>query len=337
VAPVRLGATERVGRSRGARELQLGAASRSCRRPPPSARWKLQRGLEAGNEPWTHTTVIDDTSYWGVRPPWWQVSDFRSVSGGLVHAVYMRDFDDPGADIKRRWLLRPAFELTLLTAVATLAGTLLFGAQKAAGLSWVDGAARSVVPLHVHPWINRLMTEITSLGGEIYLLLAFSGLALWSYRTRGNRWARFFSLVMVGALALDNLVKPLVGRPRPILDQLVGARGASFPSGHATATTALLLALGYYLASGRAPGVRKWIWATALLGSVLMAVTRVYLGVHWPTDAIAGIVFGAAWTVMCARSQEVTNGVRVALRAPRRWTPRARLVLTILALGGFAL
>jgi membrane-associated phospholipid phosphatase len=248
---------------------------------------------------------------------------------------YMRNYDDPGAHGKGRWLLRPTFELTILTAVAALTGTLVFGVQKAAGLSWVDGAARSVVALHVHPWINRLMIEITSLGGEIYLFLAFCALALWSYRTRGGPWARFFTLVMVGALALDNLVKPLVGRPRPILDQLVGGRGASFPSGHATATTALLIAVGYYLASGRAPRVRTSIWASALLGSVLMGVTRVYLGVHWPTDVIAGMVLGAGWTVMCARSQEVTKGLTLASRAPGTWTARARLVLTMLALGGF--
>jgi undecaprenyl-diphosphatase len=249
----------------------------------------------------------------------------------------MRNLHDPSAHGKGRWLLRPVYELTLLTAVATLGGMLLFGAQKAAGLSWVDGAARSVVALHVHPSINRLMAGITSLGGEIYLFLAFCALALWSYRIRGGPWARFFTLVMVGALALDNVVKPLVGRPRPILDQLVGGRGASFPSGHATATTALLFAVSYYLASGRSPRIRTYIWTTAIAGSALMAVTRVYLGVHWPTDVIAGVVLGATWTVMCARSQEVTKGSPLVARAHRSWTPRARLVLTTLALGGFAL
>jgi membrane-associated phospholipid phosphatase len=249
----------------------------------------------------------------------------------------MRNINYGGVQGKGRWLLRPTVELTLLSAVATLGGMLLFGVQEATGVSWVDGAARSVVSLHVHPSINRLMIGITSLGEEIYLFLAFSALALWSYRTRGAPWPRFFSLVMVGALALDNLVKPLVGRPRPILDQLVGGRGASFPSGHATATTALLLAVGFYLASGKTPRVRTCIWITAFLGSVLMAVTRVYLGVHWPTDVIAGLVLGAAWTVMCARSQEITKGLTFLSRAHRTWAPRARPVLTILALGGFAL
>jgi membrane-associated phospholipid phosphatase len=235
-----------------------------------------------------------------------------------------------------RRLVRPAFELTALIAIAAFAGTLVFAMQKASGPSWMDEAARAVVPLHVHSWINRVMTWITDLGGEIILLSAFGALALWSHRARGALWARFFTVVMVGALALDNVVKPLVGRPRPVLDQLVGGRGASFPSGHATATTALLFAAAYYFTAGRAPRARALIWAAALLGSLLMGVTRVYLGVHWPTDVVAGMVLGAGWTMLCARSQHVSTGVAVTSRRPRRLAPRARLALTILAFGGFA-
>ena len=236
-----------------------------------------------------------------------------------------------------RRLLRPALELTGLIAMATLAGTLVFAMQKAFGPSWLDEAARAVGPLHVHSSINRVMTWITDLGGEIILLSAFGALAVWSYRARGAQWARFFAVVMAGALALDNVVKPLVGRPRPVLDQLVAGRGESFPSGHATATTALLFAVAYYLTSGRAPRGRALIWTTALLGSLLMGVTRVYLGVHWPTDVIAGMVLGAVWTMLCARSQQVSPGTAVASRRPRRLAPRARLALTILAFGGFGI
>ena len=237
-----------------------------------------------------------------------------------------------------RRLLRPAFELTCLIAMATLAGTLVFAMQEALGPSWVDEAARAVVPLHVHSSINRVMTWITDLGGEIILLSAFGALALWSYRVRGALWARFFAVVMAGALVLDNVVKPLVGRPRPALDQLVGGRGESFPSGHATATTALLFAVAYYLTAGRGPRTRALTWSMAFLGSLVMGVTRVYLGVHWPTDVIVGFVLGGGWTMLCARSQHVTKDTEAASRRSRRLAPRARLALTtILAFGGFGI
>jgi membrane-associated phospholipid phosphatase len=107
---------------------------------------------------------------------------------------------------------------------------------------------------------------------------------------------------MVGALALDNAIKPLVGRPRPIFDQLVAGRGPSFPSGHTTGTTALLFAVAYYAAAGRGRGVRIALWSAALSGSILMAVTRIYLGVHWPTDVVAGLILGMVWAIICARS-----------------------------------
>jgi undecaprenyl-diphosphatase len=263
-------------------------------------------------------------------------SAFRRASGAHRHAVDMGNHDELAHGGSRR-LLRPAFELTCLIAIATLVGTLVYAMQMASGPSWVDEAARAVVPLHVHSWINRVMTWITDLGGEIILLSVFGSLALWSHRARGALWARFFAVVMAGALALDNVVKPLVGRPRPVLDQLVGGRGESFPSGHATATTALLFAVAYYLTPGRSPRARTLIWTAALLGSVLMGVTRVYLGVHWPTDVIAGMVLGAGWTVLCARSQQVATGTAVASRRHRRLAPRARLALTVLAFGGFGI
>jgi membrane-associated phospholipid phosphatase len=234
-----------------------------------------------------------------------------------------------------RRLLRPVLELTCLIAIATLAGTLVYAVQRTSGPWRVDEAARAVVPLHAHSGINRVMTWITDLGGEIILLAVFGALALWSHRARGALWARFFAVVMTGALALDNVVKPLVGRPRPVLDQLVGGRGESFPSGHATATTALLFAVAYYLTSGRSPRTRALIWATACMGSLLMGVTRVYLGVHWPTDVIAGMVLGGGWTMLCARSQQVSKDSSIAPRG--RLAPRARLALTILTFGGFGI
>lgn len=132
--------------------------------------------------------------------------------------------------------------------------------------------------LHDQPWLNHLMAWITSFGAELFLFGAFSALIVWSYRSRGHTWGRFSLLVMGGALALDNIVKPLVGRPRPEIDQLVNGRGASFPSGHAVATTALLFALAFYISSGTGLRTRKGIWAVAIGGTILMAASRVYLG-----------------------------------------------------------
>jgi membrane-associated phospholipid phosphatase len=250
----------------------------------------------------------------------------------------MRVHNDRDQSGPRFWLVRPALQLTLVTAIAILAGTLLLVFQKASGLPWIDGAARSAATLHDHPGLNRLMIHITSLGAELLLLPAFLLLALWSYRSRGISWGRFVTFVMVGALALDNIVKPLVGRQRPVFDQLVVGRGESFPSGHTTATTALLLALAYYLAYGRTASVRKAVWVAAAVGSTLMGISRIYLGVHWPTDVIAGIALGAGWTIMCARSQGISAAPVQHRPASQMWTrPRRLIAVTIiLAVVGLA-
>ena len=226
--------------------------------------------------------------------------------------------------------LRPAFDLVALVALGALTGVVILNLQST-GLSWVDGASRSVVGFHAHEGINHLMIGITSFGEEIVLVAAFITVAMWARARRGAQWGRFFTLVGIGAVTLDNIIKPIVGRSRPVFDQLVGGRGDSFPSGHVVATTALLFALAWYLSAGRTTHPRRWIWGLAGAGSVLMALSRVYLGVHWPTDVMAGMTLGAAWTAMCARSQ---LGWRMEPRPLRLYTARRRLVATI---GSFAL
>jgi membrane-associated phospholipid phosphatase len=140
----------------------------------------------------------------------------------------------------------------------------------------------------------------------------------------------------LGGLALDNIIKPLVGRPRPIFDQLVNGRGPSWPSGHTTGTTALLVALAIYASAGGGRGLRVAVWTAALAGSILMGITRVYLGVHWPTDVMAGVILGIAWAVACARSLRVDAIPRPTTRSIR--ARRAQLAVTFsLAIVAFAL
>jgi membrane-associated phospholipid phosphatase len=167
-------------------------------------------------------------------------------------------------------------------------------AHTQAGVTGLDDAARSVVSMHSHKALNDMMQALTAFGDEVTLLFMFGALAVWAYAVRGAWWARFFVLVAAGALALDNIIKPLVDRPRPIFDQLVNGRGPSWPSGHTTGTTALLVALAIYASAGRGRGLRVALWTAALAGSILMGITRVYLGVHWPTDVMAAVILGIA-------------------------------------------
>jgi membrane-associated phospholipid phosphatase len=124
------------------------------------------------------------------------------------------------------------------------------------------------------------------------------------------------AVTLGGAIALYDILKPLVGRPRPHVGPLVTtATGYAFPSGHATQITAVAVAL----ATRATPRASSWarkvaIWAAAALVCLLVGFTRLYLGVHWPTDVLAGYAFGALWAAI----------VTLAFRAPRLRTDARR-------------
>jgi membrane-associated phospholipid phosphatase len=234
------------------------------------------------------------------------------------------------------WLSHSALAGAVLVLVATLAGWLTMIAHTQAGVIGLDDAAHSVVSLHSDKALNNVMRALTSFGDELTLLFLFVALAVWAYAARGVWWARFFVLVAAGGLALDNIIKPFVGRPRPIFDQLVSGRGPSWPSGHTTGTTALLVALAIYASAGRGRGLQIASWTAALSGSILMGITRVYLGVHWPTDVMAGVILGVAWAVACDRL--LVAGARPRAKAGRALSRRlAVAVLISLATAGTAI
>ena len=116
-----------------------------------------------------------------------------------------------------------------------------------------------------------------------------------------RRWA---SALLTAAATLSaglmvTLLKAEVGRPRPtIVPHLVDASGLSFPSGHSAGSAAVYLtvaALATQVVEGEA--VRRYLIAVAVLLVGAIGVSRVYLGVHWPSDVMAGWSFGTLWAL----------------------------------------
>lgn len=150
-------------------------------------------------------------------------------------------------------------------------------------------------------WLEEMMRDITGLGG--IGILAFITIAVGVlFWLRGRRRTILYLLVSVGGGALlSSLAKGLFDRPRPdLVPHETIVFSASFPSGHSMMSAVVYLTLAALVA--RTEGQRRvkiYILSLAVLVVVAIGVSRVYLGVHWPSDVLAGWTAGAGWALLC--------------------------------------
>lgn len=150
-------------------------------------------------------------------------------------------------------------------------------------------------------WVEEMGRDFTALGGVPILALVSLATLGYLVMVHKRRAAVFVFAATFGALLLSNGLKMLVERERPDLVPH-GARvyTASFPSAHAMQSATTYLALGVLVASvQRRRRVKAYILSAAVLVTLLVGVSRVYLGVHWPSDVLAGWAVGAAWALLC--------------------------------------
>jgi phosphatidylinositol-3-phosphatase len=187
-----------------------------------------------------------------------------------------------------------AASLLGLILVGALAGGLL---RQAGPTGLVDQPAASFVVAHRQGWLTGVMRLVTDLGaaGVLVPLVLTAGLA-WRWRRGTWRPLALLAGAVAGAWVVQVAVKQLVERPRPPAALAVShATGFAFPSGHATDAAAVYGMLAVLLArSGRgAARVAAWAGAAALIA--LVGLSRLYLGVHWLSDVVAGAGLGIAW------------------------------------------
>jgi undecaprenyl-diphosphatase len=151
------------------------------------------------------------------------------------------------------------------------------------------------------------VVDITALGGYTVLTLITVLTAGYLLASRKVGTAVYMLIAIAGGAALSDMLKYEVARPRPeIVAHLVDVHSTSFPSGHAMNSAITYLTLGTLLA--RAEGsraVRIYLLAVAILLTLLIGASRVYLGVHWPSDVVAGWCVGASWASVCSMVMRV--------------------------------
>ncbi|MBD2253169.1 phosphatase PAP2 family protein [Nostoc parmelioides] len=218
------------------------------------------------------------------------VLDYRRVSVNI----------SPIAQSSTQSIIPPQLENlnTQVILAAATATTFAFSA----GLLFKYGLDESILQelqrLH-NPLLDQMMQSITFLGEPLSFLLISSGFGSYLWRYHRRREATGLGMATVGAVGLNFLLKELFGRARPALwDYIVNAVHYSFPSGHAMVSTAVYGYIGYVLAK-EFPQWRKQILASTATLILSIGFSRLYLGVHWPTDVLAGYATGLLWLIVC--------------------------------------
>jgi undecaprenyl-diphosphatase len=151
------------------------------------------------------------------------------------------------------------------------------------------------------PWLEEAARDITALGSYSVLGLVVGAVAIYLVMIRRRAAALWLLASVVGGAALSSVLKIGFDRPRPdIVAHVARVFTMSFPSGHAALSAVVYLTLGALLANSAGSRVQRAYFLTlALLLTMLVGITRIYLGVHYPTDVLAGWCFGAAWAILC--------------------------------------
>lgn len=150
-------------------------------------------------------------------------------------------------------------------------------------------------------WLEEMARDMTALGGVLMLTLLNAAVTGYLWLTGRKRLMLFVLAAVIGALVVSLLLKGLFDRPRPeLVPHLSKIATTSFPSGHSMLSAAVYLTLGAMLA--RTVQERKlkiYFVGIALLLTFLVGISRVYMGVHYPTDVLAGWLAGIGWAILC--------------------------------------
>lgn len=150
-------------------------------------------------------------------------------------------------------------------------------------------------------WLRIAALDVTALGGATVLGLAVAAVVGFMLLHRLYRNAAFVLLASVGGWVLNAVIKEMIERPRPsVVPHLQDTLTLSFPSGHAMTSAAVYLTLGaLVMEMSKSRIVKIYTMTVAMTATALVGASRVYLGVHYPSDVLAGWLIGLSWAMLC--------------------------------------
>ncbi|HEU4565699.1 MAG TPA: phosphatase PAP2 family protein [Gemmatimonadaceae bacterium] len=197
----------------------------------------------------------------------------------------------------------------LLAVLGTWAFAKFAGRVEAGHTQAFDDAVMRWLATHRIAWLQQSLLEITALGTGLVVMTIVAVAALFLALTR-HRWSALLLLVATaGGIILNNVLKLAFDRPRPrVFEWGTTAMSSSFPSGHAMSATVVYATVAYLAARLEK---RRWqrvlTMLVAFLLIILVSASRLYLGVHYPSDVLGGTVIGLAWAGFCMAGMEAVR------------------------------
>ncbi len=228
---------------------------------------------------------------------------FESIADHVLKSVWPRQLAEHVSRLERLTVALVALGGAGILAFLALADAVADGGARRFD-EWLLVALRSPGDLSdpIGPkWFEEMMRDITALGGTAMLTLGVLAVTGFLALTRKTHAAITVLVSVVSGMVLSQAIKWAYARPRPeLVPHGMETYSASFPSGHSMMAAVVYLTLGALLARHQAqPRMKVYVLVVAGLLTVLVGISRVYLGVHWPTDVLAGWCLGAAWAILC--------------------------------------
>ncbi len=173
-----------------------------------------------------------------------------------------------------------------------------------------DNAVLVWLSTHRSPTLNVVFLSLTAFGSWPVLAVLTFGTCVATWLHGERRFPLTLAAAVVGAPFLSWGFKSLYGRQRPsVVPHLETVASASFPSGHTVSSVTFFVTLALLVsAHAREPSVRLFLVGYALTVAALVAASRRYLGVHYPSDVAGGALLGIAWSLVCVVGDQLLRG-----------------------------
>ena len=149
-------------------------------------------------------------------------------------------------------------------------------------------------------WFEEMVRDVTALGSYAFVIIIVTAAIGYLLLMRKYGLALLLLAAEGGGMLFSTLLKELFDRPRPDIEHAARVFTASFPSGHATLSAVTFLTLGALLTRVTADRKSKlYFMGTAVVLTIIVGLSRLYLGVHYPSDILAGWCIGSAWATLC--------------------------------------